>query len=272
MTSHKKLKFDLIAIDCDGTLLDSQKSISEGALEAIGEARSAGIEIILVTGRNLLSLESIVSPLGLQSPFIGCGGAFICDLKTGELIEKHTLPIANTRELILLCRENKTLMYIENQDSTLCEMDADEFWRARKSLSTHRNIVPDLLQVIAEPPLKAMVAGEHEKIQKIFDEIKKRRIFENLVYSDHVSFDILPSGVNKGIALKSVATRLQIDPARIASIGNWWNDMDMFRVSGMSVAMGNAPDEIKAGVDLVAPSNDQGGVAWALRKLIGWNE
>ncbi|HJW83423.1 MAG TPA: HAD-IIB family hydrolase, partial [Anaerolineae bacterium] len=76
------------------------------------------------------------------------------------------------------------------------------------------------------------------------------------------------SGVNKGTALKRLAEHLGIPLKRIAVIGDGGNDVSMFEVAGLAVAMGNAAPEVQAAADVVAPTNDAGGVAWALRELI----
>ena len=70
------------------------------------------------------------------------------------------------------------------------------------------------------------------------------------------------------MSLRSLAAIQDIPLDRVAVIGDWLNDLDMFKVGGFKVAMGNAPDELKAQADLIAPTNDEGGLAWALQEII----
>ena len=91
----------------------------------------------------------------------------------------------------------------------------------------------------------------------MIDEIQRRELFRNFVFADFFSADILPEGVNKGVSLRSLAAIQGIPLDRVAVIGDWLNDLDMFKVGGFKIAMGNAPDELKAQADLIAPTNDE---------------
>ena len=272
MHSYNKQKFKLIAIDCDGTLLDSQKSIPAGTREAISEAQARGIKIAITTGRNLVFLNKIISTLNLSGYIIGCGGAFIFDLGTEAILFKKTLPASNLRELIVLCHELKINLFMEDIHCTYYEFISEDLKENLRKENAKSNPfwkkVPDLMEIVDNKPLlKAMIVGNQAILDEMYRMIKDKKIFDNLVHSGQISIDILPSGVNKGTTLRSLASKLEIPRERIATIGDWWNDLDMFRESGLSIAMGNAPDEIKSAADLVAPSNDQNGASWALQKL-----
>ncbi len=132
-----------------------------------------------------------------------------------------------------------------------------------------RNVVPDLLERMGdEPPVKAMVLGEGANLTRIYDHVTQTGLFDSLSFSSSNSIDIVPSGVDKGSSLGALARHLEIPLPRVAVIGDWLNDLDMFRISGFAVAMGNAPDEVKAAADQVAPINDHSGAAWAIREIL----
>jgi hydroxymethylpyrimidine pyrophosphatase-like HAD family hydrolase len=76
--------------------------------------------------------------------------------------------------------------------------------------------------------------------------------------------DFYCEGVNKGSAVKRLAQHLGIPLERVIAIGDYYNDLDMFKIAGLSIAMGNAPSEVRRAADLVAPANDEGGAAWAI--------
>jgi Cof subfamily protein (haloacid dehalogenase superfamily) len=265
-------RFDLIAIDCDGTLLDSDKFISMGAQEAIAFVQSQGVKVALVTGRNQPTLRKIIDQLNLKGPFIGSGGAYIADLATGQVIEQHTLPMPDLETIIRFCRQIKVMFFTDSADFMMGEWATEEMHKAKETHGYEWRIVPDLLQAISKPPEKVLLLGEHAELVEVYDYVKKNHLNVNIVWTGYKSMDILPAGVNKGTALKTLGTFLKIPPKRIAVIGDWSNDLDMFAVAGTSVAMGNAPDDVKQAADLVAPTNDEGGVAWALRKLMDLNE
>jgi Cof subfamily protein (haloacid dehalogenase superfamily) len=268
MSPNKNRAFDLIAVDCDGTLLTSSKEISHGAKEAIDKAKAAGIEIVLITGRNLDAIEFIRESLDLNDLIVGCDGTFIYDPLKDEVVEKHTLPMAKTKELIRICRRLDVFLFLEYINFALFEKISAEMERSNFLHDYNREKVTDLLQKLEEEPVKAMVISKEDFLKTAVDEISRQHLFNNMVFTSPSSADYLPDGINKGTGLKSVSRIKDIPLERIAVIGDWLNDVSMFQVSGFSIAMGNAPAELKAHADLIAPTNDEGGVVWALEQLI----
>ena len=265
---YKNNPFDLIAIDCDGTLLDSNKNISIGAEQAIRKARARGVTIALVTGRNPPVLQRVINKLNLAGPFIGSGGSFVADLATGEVIERHTLLMEDVEALVRLCRKLKVVLFIDHNNWMMTEFVTEPLLRIKEEQGYEWQIVPDLLKAIPEPPEKGLVMGENEKLKTICDDFASRHRPVNITFTSPASMDVLPYGVSKGTALKALAAHLKIPAERIAVIGDYLNDLDMFAVAGKAVAMGNAHEQVKEAADLIAPSNDEGGVAWAINNLL----
>ncbi len=265
-----KQAIELVAIDCDGTLLDSHKEISTGAAEAIAETNAAGIQTALITGRNVDAVRFILNVIELSGPMVGCGGAFIYDQHTRKTLEMHTLPMDKTIELVKICREFEAVLYLEYLYYAIYEKTNELMEHLNSLHHYNRRKVPDLLSKLASEPVKAMVIGE-ENVSSVIGEVQKRDLFRNVVFADSFSADILPEGVNKGVSLRSLATMQSIPLERVAVIGDWLNDLDMFKVGGYRIAMGNAPAELKAQADLIAPGNDKGGVAWALQEILKIN-
>ena len=268
MKNNQNRSFDLIAIDCDGTLLNTDKTISEGAKEAIDQVKAAGLEVALITGRNLGGVAFIVNELGLDGLVVGCGGAVLYDIKTSQTIEWHPLPKDETAELIQLCRRQNALLVLENLEYSAYEKVVDEKESQDRAAKFKNRKVEDLMQVLDEDPIKAVIVGEPGTIQAALAEIESLQLPFNLAMSGPNYVDILAKGINKGSGLRALVSVRKIPLERIAVIGDWLNDLDMFKASHFSIAMGNAPEELKAEADLIAPTNDEGGVAWALREII----
>jgi len=260
--------YDLIAMDVDGTLLDSQGFISRGAQEAISRAQKLGIQIALVTGRSLFNLQRIVTRLKLNGPFIGSGGALICNLGSNEVILHRTLPVEEVESLVHLCRKLDVALFLDHSDYMMCENETPEMAQEKEAHEYTWDCVPDLIQAVKTLPEKGLVLGANPKLVELEQHYKTKDHQVDLTFTSPTSLDILPKGVGKGIALKILADHLQISRNRIAVMGDYLNDLDMFKVAGTSIAMGNAPDEVKAVADYIAPANDEGGVAWALHKLL----
>jgi len=264
--------FDLIAIDCDGTLLDSKGNLSTGAPEAVQKAQKMGIKIALITGRSQSSLDFIFKQLNLKGPFIGSGGAYIGDLSTGEIIQQWTLPKTEVETLIRLCRKLELILFLDHSNFMVCEKENEKTRQHKEEHGYAWKIVPDLLQELSELPEKGLAVGEQQKLTKLFNYYQNNNHEVSFTFTSPTSMDILPKGVSKGNALIKLAEHLRIEPERIVVIGDYLNDLEMFKVAGISVAMGNAPEKVKEVADLIAPSNDEGGVAWAINQLIGLNQ
>ena len=264
-----RLPFDLIAIDCDGTLLDSQGNLSTGAPEAIQQAQKLGIKIALITGRSQSTLDFIFKQLNLKGPFIGSGGAYIGDLSTGEIIQQRTLPKTEVETLIRLCRKLELILFLDHSNFMVCEKENEKTKQHREEHGYSWKIVPDLMQELTELPEKGLVVGDPQQLAELFNYYQNNNHEVCFTFTSPTSMDILPKGVSKGNALIKLAEHLQIKPERIAVIGDYINDLEMFKVAGTSVAMGNAPQEVKQAADMIAPSNDMSGVAWAINQLLG---
>jgi Cof subfamily protein (haloacid dehalogenase superfamily) len=260
---------DLIAIDCDGTLLDSQGNLSNHAPEAIEKAQKMGIKIALVTGRSQSTLDFILRRLNLKGPFIGSGGAYIGDLATGEIIQQRTLPKIEVETLIRLCRKLELILFLDHSDFMICEKENEKTKQHKEEHGYFWKIVPDLLQELTELPEKGLVVGNEQILAELFSYYHNNNHEVSFTFTSPTSMDILPKGVSKGNALIKLAEHLKINLNRIAVIGDYMNDLEMFKVAGTSVAMGNAPKEVKQAADIIAPSNDRSGVAWAINQLLG---
>lgn len=260
--------FDLIAMDVDGTLLDSHGFISKGAEEAIAWAQKIGVRIALVTGRSQSTLKHVFQKVDLKGPFIGSGGAFIGDLASGEVIQQRTLPREEVEALVRMCRELDVMIFLDHSDFMLCEKETKEMQRSKEIHGYMWECVPDLIQALTALPEKALVIGEQEKLIRLSKYYQANTHEVDITFTSPTSMDVLPHGVGKGVALEILASYLKIPKNRIAVIGDYLNDLEMFKVAGTAVAMGNAPLELKETADYIAPTNDEGGVAWAIRVLL----
>ena len=260
--------FDLIAMDVDGTLLDSHGFISKGAEEAIAWAQELGVRIALVTGRSQSTLKHVFKKVNLKGPFIGSGGAFIGDLASGKIIQQRTLPREEVETLVRMCRELDVVVFLDHSDFMLCEKETVEMRRSKEIHGYTWKFVPDLLRAMSALPEKCLVVGENEKLTRLHEYYENNHHQVDFTFTSPTSLDVLPHGVSKGAALEVLVEYLKISKKRVAVIGDYLNDLEMFKVAGTAVAMGNAPCEVKKAANFIAPTNDEGGVAWALHKLL----
>ena len=105
MDRQRQLAYHLVAVDVDGTLLNSKGRISDGAAEAFAEARSRGVRVTLVTGRAKVSLLHVLAALQLDQPYIAAQGAYVADPVSGEVIDYQTLSQEDTGAIVRIARD-----------------------------------------------------------------------------------------------------------------------------------------------------------------------
>jgi Cof subfamily protein (haloacid dehalogenase superfamily) len=260
--------YDLVALDVDGTLLNSRLEISPENRAAVQAARQAGLRPILVSGRPTLTLRKWLELLDLQtSPYISSGGACVCDPARAIPIAEYLLPPEAAETLVRVGRAAGLSITKANDRRIVYEGSSERLQQLYAIERIEIMRVPDILQV-AFAPTKVTLIGEPEQLAPVEAHLRSLALPIYLTYSLPFYLEATRAGVNKGTALKTLAEYLAIPMERIVAIGDQQNDISMLKVAGLGVAVANAPPAVRAAADLVAPSNDENGVAWLLWRLI----
>jgi len=233
--------------------------------------------VTLVSGRPKLKMTPLLKELGLELPYIGSGGAYIVDPSKNLVILHCPLGQEETEAIVELARAAKAPIISQEPEHLYYEGSLEELEQLIASSKIDITgvedsqveilRVDDILQASAGPT-KINICSKPGHLLEIEKELRLLNLPIYLTYSAPISLEITRSGINKGEALKILAAYLAIPLERILAIGDSHNDISMFKIAGMAVAMGNAPREVKAATDLVAPSNDEDGVAWVLREMV----
>ncbi|HVB72598.1 MAG TPA: Cof-type HAD-IIB family hydrolase [Ktedonobacteraceae bacterium] len=273
----RKRTYDLVAIDIDGTLVTSENKLSVAVASLIHETQARGIGVTLVSGRAKMKVTPLLKELGLILPYISSGGAHIIDPSNNLTILYRSLGQAEAAEIVELARAAKVPIISQEPDHLFYEGSVEELEQLIAiskidiigvgNLQVEILRVDDVLQASADPS-KITICGEPGLLLVIERKLRLLNLPIYLTYSVPTYLEITRSGVNKGEALKLLAAYLAMPLERIVVIGDGRNDISMFEIAGMAVAMGNASEEVKATADLVAPSNDEDGVGWVLRELV----
>ena len=256
--------YKVIAIDVDGTLMDSDGLPSKGVEQAIQSAQAHGVQVVLVSGRGLQGMLPLLKRFNLEGPFIASGGAVIAEAPSGLLIDKRPIPLRCAFELARLGRSRQVSVIFEHPEWILTETEVDELQSEERQFVIRLNVVKDLIRETPSAPTKVTMFGDTRHYQGIIDTIRERKLPLNYVQTSPKYLDFYRRGVNKGSAVKRLAKHLGIPLKQVMAIGDYYNDLDMFRVAGLSIAMGNAPLEVRQAAHLIAPGNDEGGAAWAI--------
>jgi Cof subfamily protein (haloacid dehalogenase superfamily) len=262
------MTFKALAIDLDGTLLVGE-DLPEDNITALRAARDAGLQIIIATARWIQMAQRVAARIGLQGPAIACSGAQVYIPDLGRDIFDERLPEDFVEDLYALCDAQRCIATITMEDRVLVKLEGVP---QGEETPAEMHFVPQLRGADASRPRVANIQGS-AVYRRIQAELKPR-------YQDRVNFfdSISPSGktimtltaarATKGEALKHACAWLGIEPREVITFGDAENDIEMFRIAGASVAMGQADERTKAAATVVTARNDEAGVARAVERLL----
>ena len=265
------MRFDLIALDLDDTLLHTDLSISEANRSALRRAHAAGAKIVLASGRNIFSMRKYAEQLGVAGPddyIISTNGAEIVETGTGRVLFERRISAELCRE-VAAAIEAKGFpwqIYVNG----VIHYKGWNHWTEEDSRLTGmpNRPIADEEGAFAGGQLKFIVPGEPERIAALNEEMRALigdRV--EVLVSKPYFMEVLPSGVDKGIALEELAGRLGIGLERTLAMGDAANDLGMLRAAGFSCAPANAIAEAKSAAGWVsALGNDEDFVADALER------
>lgn len=269
--------YDLVAIDIDGTLVTSANKLSVAVAASIRETQARGVGVTLVSGRPKVKVAPLLQELGLMLPYISSGGAHIIDPSNNLVMFHRPLERAAVAAIVRQARATQVAIIAQEPDNLYYEGDAEDLERLRATAYIDASgvgdgrveifHVEDTLQACAEPT-KMTIWGSPDNLLAVEKGLGLLNLSLYITYSEPTYLEITHLDTNKGEALKLLARYLSIPLERVLVIGDSRNDVSMFLVAGTAVAMGNASELVKAAAHLVAPSNDEDGVAWVLRELV----
>ena len=265
----------LIAIDMDGTLLNSKKELSEETKQYFKNFHNRNTETLLVlcTGRPESGIRPYLKDLGYLEEnhyIISQNGANIYESQTGNRVMDAFLDSAAIQKWIELGKKHGVSVmgagvdyyYSFDEDPTeWMEFDVKIVNGSIKRITKEESLSTDFY--------KLLLLGDVEQLNEFETIIPKEWRDEfYVVRSQKYLVEVLRKGVNKAFGLEKLAAALNIEPSEIASIGDAANDIEMLEYSGLAIAMGNASEEVKAIADIVTDTNENNGVIKALDRLI----
>jgi len=250
------LRCQLLALDLDGTALDSDRRLPEDTAKAIERARVRGIEVVLCSGRMLCSVEIFWRRLGLTSPIIGYNGAYAHQPHTREVFFYEPVPYEMTLGLVRLARDRGLHVHTYIDDELwVAERNAYVCQYERNYQVTAR-VVGDLATTITGPSIKVLFVVRDRNIDCLCNELRelyRDRLF--VTQSEGIHVELLNIRANKGSALDAVADHLGLSADAVVAVGDGVNDIEMLRWAGTGVAVGNAHPRLREEADLVLPDH-----------------
>jgi Cof subfamily protein (haloacid dehalogenase superfamily) len=261
----------LIAIDIDGTLLNSKHDITPEVYKAIQEAKAAGIKVVIATGRPLKGVTKILKDLSLLDDgdyVITYNGALVQATKSGEEFISETLTPEEYLRFEALARELGVHFHANTLDGVYTtNADIGKYTVNEAYLVDMPLYYRDKMTIAAKEIPKAMMIDEPEILDAAIKKLPKD-IYDNfnVVKSTPYYLELLNKNASKGIAVTHLAEKLGISHDETMAIGDEMNDLAMLEVVGFPVIMGNGNPDLKVQFpNYITKTNDEDGVAYAIR-------
>ncbi|MFJ7747448.1 Cof-type HAD-IIB family hydrolase [Peribacillus sp. NPDC097295] len=241
------INIKLVALDMDGTLLNQIGEISEENRRAIKEAENQGVYVVLSTGRAFATCNDFAKSMELQSYLITVNGSEIYN-NDGELVERHIVDSESIQWMWELSQKHGTYFW-----ATSCDR-------------VYRDEMPE--KIMDSKWLKFGFDTNDDTIrQLIMDELRTKENLE-ISNSSPTNIEVNAIGVNKAKAINRVCSMLDLTMDHVMAVGDSLNDLAMIQEAKLGVAMGNAQQIVKDKSDWVTSTNQEDGVAKAIRKWV----
>lgn len=256
----------LIALDLDGTTLQSNHEISQRTLEAVQHLRARAVHISICTGRPVRNAGNFARALGLTERAMLYNGAVIYNYDEERTLHYDTLEPTLASKVIAHMQDNYPQVSgsLERIDGWFWD---EKRWQQQKPVNQPTGI-GNIADFVSDGIIKLLFKDFTGKYDLSTLAQSLQDLSVDVTWSSASLLEVMPQGINKRYALERWAQELGIPQSQTMAFGDQDNDKEMLQWAGVGVAMGNAPAAIQAVADYVSSSNDEEGVAVVLEQLI----
>lgn len=266
-------KFKMVCLDIDGTLLNSRHEITEKTKQVIQQvANEKQIPVILVSARMPKGMLFLQKELNIVQPIICYSGAFIWNNRDSLL--NITIPVSNVKKVYTIVKSLGIHISLYKDDEWYIE-EMDEWAKQESEITNISPAITDFNNLFTmweqenTGPNKILCMAESHDIQQLDAKMKDYLSNHLNIYPSKPAYlEIMPNHATKTSAIECLCREFDIQQKEILAIGDNYNDLNMIEYAGLGIAMGNAPEEVKQIADDITLSNDEDGVAEALKKYI----
>lgn len=267
------MAYEILVLDIDGTLTNSNKEISPKTLDAIISIQERNHTVVLASGRPTPGITALAERLKLSHYggfILSYNGAKIINCKTGEVIYQKVLPADIIPSLHAAALQYNVGIISYEGDHVITDMELDEYMIKEAKIN---NIlikqIHDFPNYITFPVNKCLMTGHGDKLAQIEPKMKEKfgdRI--NIYRSEPFFLELMPHNIDKANSLKVLLKHLNLTTEQMISCGDGYNDLSMIEYAGMGVAMANAQDIVKKAANFITLSNDEDGVAHVIQEFM----
>jgi Cof subfamily protein (haloacid dehalogenase superfamily) len=255
----------LVISDVDGTLVTHDKRLTDGAKRAVQRLHDAGIGFTITSSRPPVGMRFLIEPLGITLPVGPFNGSSIVDPQL-KPIEQHLIPAAAARRSIEVLDQFGVDVWLFTNEQWIIRRDDGKYVpHERNTIQFDPAFADDLTPFMAAACKIVGASADAALLQRCETAMQHALGTQaTAIRSQSYYLDITPPGQDKGTFVEAMAKRLDIPTDAIATVGDMQNDLAMFKKSGLSIAMGNATDDVKKQASHVASSNEEEGFAGAV--------
>jgi hypothetical protein len=268
------MKIRLVAIDLDGTLLNSDKSITETSSAILRAAReTAEAHVVLASARPPRSVRPFHSLLGLNTPMINYNGALVIDPHSDEVWLHRAIPASVAGRVVNLARHLQPDVLVSAEILDRWYTDRYDPREDTRQTETSRLFPPDVVapirQWINQDITKLLLVGEEDPLTQLAHQMRARLEGQvQLMQTEGNLIQVMQPQVSKAVAMGLVCDRLGVGRDETMAIGDNANDVGMLKWARVGVAVGNAVPAALAAADYVTATNDADGAAHAVQRIL----
>lgn len=268
------MKYKMLVLDVDGTLLNDEKMISKRTAHALRKVQQMGIRVMLASGRPTYGLLPLAKQLDLGSYdgfILSYNGGQVIKASNGEVIFERRINPEQIPYLEKKAVKNDFAIMTYNGDMVVTNRADNAHVAAEAELNGMKLEEQELFSVMIDySPCKCMLVSDDEEALVGLEQHWKRRLngVLDVFRSEPYFLEVVASGVDKGNTLAAVMEMFDVKTDEVMAFGDGVADVSMLQLAGMSIAMGNAPDSVKRCADHITLSNNEDGVAVAVENLI----
>ena len=264
----------LVISDVDGTLVDHDKHLSPATADAVRRLREAGVPFTLISARPPSGVLPLVTTLGIEGPVGAFNGGTIFKapdyLADGTTVERHTIDPAVVRGMFALMEGQPVSAWVFSEGKWHADtLDNPHVPHERIAANQEPTVLADMTHLYDRADKVTFISDDPVLLGRLTREGHDRYGAKATIGQSQTYYlDITDLAANKGTGVEALARAHDVALAQVAVLGDMNNDVPMFDLAGFSVAMGQAPDDVKARADAVSTSNDDDGVAHAIDTMI----
>ena len=268
------MKYKLLVLDVDGTLLNDEREISKRTLAALLKVQQMGVRIVLASGRPTYGLMPLAKTLELGNYggfVLSYNGCQIIKAQNGEILFERRINPEMLPYLEKKARKNGFAIFTYHNDTLITDSPDNEYIKNEALLNNLKIIKEDEFSTAIDfAPCKCMLVSDKEEALIELEQHWEKRLAGTLdaFRSEPYFLEVVPCGVNKANTLGALLEHLGVTREEVIAVGDGVCDVTMLQLAGMGVAIGHSQDSVKVCADYVTASNEEDGVALAVEKLI----